>query len=1238
MWESENEREIEVRSLNGESITVSIEPNKTVQDLKTILKNQFHPAASSPNFHLFLKGVKLKLQHEISSYAVGLGEFLVLFPFTKKDKQQTERMEESAGPSKEPNPNESSVNNLAESAWSELMQDLSALHDISSNENLPNVELNSTNVEDTHAEVTISRTKRKRVPNRDKKEGPLDDLLSSMLQKSSNEILDKQNCKVFIEVLESSCCLNDPRLGICVMREASDILDNETDPSTSNSSSCICPPWLKDIIMAFSFSNIYSAWLQFRQEKITISALQGALDQLHRFGFRPGITELENLSELCPQIIRIVNSEAGTAKLSNCIIITKTLTEESDLHESLLIQKGTKCLPRSKIFSLMKKREGCFKNILSEAVKSVKYKNGEEMVKSFLLEDLISVKKGDTSTIETEVKLVRRNYSSTSGIHSYEALCHDTNSLLAEEMIQHLKRGIGSQGQVVHIEEISARIGKYVEIPCMLSENIKAALKRAGITRLYSHQAESIQASLAGKNVVVATMTSSGKSLCYNVPVLEVLSHNPLASALYLFPTKALAQDQLRSLLVMTQGLDDSLNIGIYDGDTSQEDRLWLRDNARLLITNPDMLHVSILPFHGQFRRILSNLRYIIIDEAHSYKGAFGCHAALIFRRLRRLCFHVYGTDPSFIFSTATSANPREHAMELANLPTVELIENDGSPSGSKLFVLWNPPLCLKSVWKRIKTTIQPKKYFDKNVVTGRTSPILEVSYLFAEMIQHGLRCIAFCKTRKLSELVLSYTREVLQDAAPHLVNSIYAYRSGYIAENRRRIETDLFNGSISGIAATNALELGIDVGNIDVTLHLGFPGSIASLWQQAGRSGRREKPSLSIYVAFEGPLDQFFMKFPQKLFRGPIECCHIDAKNEQVLEQHLVCASLEHPLSMLHDKKYFGPGLESAILTLKTKGYLSTDLSRDFSARIWSYIGHEKRPSSAVSIRAIENVRYKVIDKIKDEVLEEIEESKAFFQVYEGAVYMNQGKTYLVKHLDLSSKIAWCHEADLKYYTKTRDYTDIHVIGGHIAYPVRITNDRLPRTTAQAHNCKVTTTWFGFRRIWRRSNQVFDTVELSLPDYSYESQAVWIRVPQSVKTTVETLSYSFRGGLHAAGHALLNIVPLYIICNPSDLASECINPHDARYVPERILLYDPHPGGTSISAKVQPIFTELLTAALELLTSCHCSGDTGCPNCVQNLACHEYNEVLHKDAAIMIIKGVLDAEQSNFKGTAEAS
>ncbi|CAH9142639.1 unnamed protein product [Cuscuta epithymum] len=648
------------------------------------------------------------------------------------------------------------------------------------------------------------------------------------------------------------------------------------------------------------------------------------------------------------------------------------------------------------------------------------------------------------------------------------------------------------------------------------------------------------------------------------------------------------------------------------------------------MITNPDMLHMSILPFHGQFRRIFSNLRFIILDEAHAYKGAFGCHTALILRRLRRLCSHVYGSNPSFIFSTATSANPADHTKELANLPAIELIQNDGSPSGPKTFVLWNPPVCLRTVSKRSKKGTNAINSTDgyRSVVVGRSSPMLEVSYIFAEMVQHGLRCIAFCKTRKLCELVLSYTREILQESAPHLVDVICAYRAGYVAEDRRRIEHDLFSGKMCGIAATNALELGIDVGHIDVTLHLGFPGSIASLWQQAGRSGRRGNPSIAIYVAFGGPLDQYFMKLPNKLFKSPVECCHIDANNPQVLEQHLACAAFEHPLSLHHDEKYFGPGLEAAVMTLKDKGYLSTDVSHDCSARIWSYIGPEKVPSNAVNVRAIETGRYQVIDKQKNELLEEIEESRAFFQVYEGAVYLNQGKTYLVKEMDLSSKIAWCQEADLKYYTKTRDLTDIHITGGNIAYPARNLNVPFARTTARAQFCRVTTTWFGFRRLWKKSNQVFDTLELSLPNYSYESQAVWVPVSVMIKKTVEALNYSFRGGLHAACHAVLHVVPLFVICNTSDIASECVNPNDSRYVPERILLYDPRPGGTGIAAQMQPLFTELLTAALELLTSCHCSGDAGCPNCVQNTICEEYNEFLHKDAAIIILKGVIQAEQ----------
>uniref|UniRef100_A0A2P2M9Z9 Putative ATP-dependent helicase hrq1 isoform X3 n=1 Tax=Rhizophora mucronata TaxID=61149 RepID=A0A2P2M9Z9_RHIMU len=473
--------------------------------------------------------------------------------------------------------------------------------------------------------------------------------------------------------------------------------------------------------------------------------------------------------------------------------------------------------------------------------------------------------------------------------------------------------------------------------------------------------------------------------------------------------------------------------------------------------------------------------------------------------------------------------------------------------------------------------------------------------------------------------------REILQETAPYLTDSVCAYRAGYVAEDRRKIEREFFSGRLCGIAATNALELGIDVGHIDATLHLGFPGSIASLWQQAGRSGRRDRESLAVYVAFEGPLDQYFIKFPKKLFGGPIECCHIDAQNQQVLEQHLICAALEHPLSLLYDEKYFGSSLKDVVMSLKHKGYLSSDPSRNSSDRIWSYIGHEKVPSRGISIRAIESVRYSVVNMKQHELLEEIEESRAFFQVYEGAVYMHQGKTYLVKELNISEKIALCHKTDVDYYTKTRDYTDIHVLGGDIANPARVSMNQSARTTAQANSCRVTTTWFGFYCIQRRSNKVLDTVELSLPKYSYESQAVWIQVPQSIKKLVEK-NFSFRRGLHAASHAVLNVVPLYIRCNSSDLAPECPNPHDTRYYPERILVYDQHPGGTGVSKQIQPFFTKLLNAALELLTSCHCFGDVGCPNCVQSLVCHEYNEEIHKDAAIMIIKGVLDAEKSYFE------
>ncbi|KAL6182984.1 hypothetical protein ACLB2K_044395 [Fragaria x ananassa] len=1190
--------QITVRTVTGEATTVSASVNDTVSDLKLLLNHSFPPATTnSPNFHLFFKGEKLKLQSRIGALSIEPGEFLVLVPFVKKVVNNRSQKCDQSEPFSVATSSKGSMSKFANSVWSDMMQDLSYLRDDLSNGTASVSSIRSFDV-GGGSEDCSREAKRKRGVG-------CDDMILDMLRASrSKSVLDEQNFRRIVELLESVNCISDPYSGDCMLwRRKASLQGCGLGLHNGSGNSCLCPDWLKKIMKAFAFLNNFSALVQLQQERTTSTLVEQALEQLATFGVKLGMQDVENLSFIFPKVVLFLKENAE-ATFGNALVITECSVEQNhgdrNSHES-----DCKQMDVSKIVNELKRHESSFKSNLWEAVESLMFIKRNEI--SSLEDFLIYVKECGAAARGNKVNQAMRSHTasttdsdknqsaaSTTRSTKKQAGCHRTDPLLPVEMVEHLRKSFRAE-KIVHVEDIGARKAVHVEVPQELTENMRSALHSVGITQLYSHQAESIQASVTGKNVVVATMTSSGKSLCYNLPVIEALSQSSSACALYLFPTKALAQDQLRAFSAMSKGFCGSLNVGIYDGDTNQQERTRLRQNARLLITNPDMLHVSILPHHRKFGRILANLRYVVIDEAHVYKGAFGCHTALILRRLRRLCSHVYGSTP-FVFSTATSANPREHCMELANLPTLELIQNDGSPAARKLFILWN----------------------------SDGSPIEDISVLFAEMVQHGLRCIAFCKTRKLCELVFCNTREILQQTAPHLADSISSYRGGYMAEDRRRIESDLFNGKLCGIAATNALELGIDVGHIDVTLHLGFPGSIASLWQQAGRAGRRERPSLAVYVAFEGPLDQYFMKHPNKLFGSPIECCHVDAKNQQVLEQHLACAALEHPLSLFHDEKFFGSGLDRGIMSLKSTGYLR--LSEN---SIWNYIGREKMPSHSVSIRSIEREKYKVMDHQENEI-EEIEESKAFFQVYEGAVYLNQGKTYLVTSLDLKEKIAWCEESNLNFYTKTRDRTDIDVVGCNVAYsaPPKLSN-QFSRTTARADPCRVTTTWFGFYRIQKGCNTILDKVDLQLPKYSYASQAVWVPVPPSIIEAVKSENLEYRAGLHAASHAVLHVVPLRIICNLSDLAPECADPHESSYFPERILLYDKHPGGTGICVQIQPIFMELLATALELLTSCHCGEYDGCPNCVQSFFCRSYNEVLHKDAAIMIIKGVLDANKS---------
>ncbi|XP_010936422.1 uncharacterized protein [Elaeis guineensis] len=1219
------EKEIEIRSLNGESITISIAWHSSISKLKALVKESFLPAKNSPKFHLFFKGAKLRLESRIEDYQIEPGEFMVMVPFTKKSRQfsvEPDPPGPHTGPSK--SSRESMVSSAADLAWLDIMNDLSSLSDVSQLDGAPSNFSPSNKVGGGKEGVLkvegssklSSNTKRKREPENGH-------ILRDILCSDFKNVFEQQTSDKIRQFVESAGCLSSPTKDSCLLFEEFFKTSNETEQ-------CVCPSWLKRLLKNFTFLNTFYAFFHIQGKCMTWECIEGALKNRGRFGLDDAcISDVENLSLLCPKVVVILGKQENmVSKLGSAIVIGNPSTDLSDQSGlTKMLRTARKKTPTSAVINAMEKRVVAFKTELRRAIKCCMEKNLSKTSIPLMLslEDLILMKDGFAVPEGSEVKSAKTR--------SLASACHGLHSMEPAEMIEHLRQGIGKHGQIVHVQEIDAKEAMYVELPNNLSETLKCALNRMGISALYSHQAEAIQASLSGKNIVVATSTSSGKSLCYNIPVLESLSQNLFPCAMYIFPTKALAQDQLRALLEMTRGLDIDLTVGVYDGDTSQEHRIWIKDNARLLITNPDMLHMSILPYHGRFQRILSNLRYIVIDETHSYKGAFGCHTALILRRLRRICFHAYGSDPSFIFCTATSANPREHAM-LANLQNLELIQNDGSPCSQKHFLFWNPPLCLGS---KAPSSRNDSKNVELDVMTRRSSSIMEVSYLFAEMVQHGLRCIAFCKTRKLCELVLCYTREILQEVAHNLVGSISVYRAGYTPQERRRIEAELFEGKLRGVAATNALELGIDVGHIDATLHLGFPGSVASLWQQAGRSGRRARPSLAVYVALEGPLDQYFMRFPQKLFGRPIEHCQVDAHNQKVLEQHIACAGYELPLCLQYDEKYFGSGLDCAIMALKLKGYLSNDRLGVSSSKIWNYIGPEERPSHAVSIRAIETDRYKVIDMSNNEVLEEIEESKAFYQVYEGAVYMHQGITHLVKDLDLSGKIAFCQKADLKYYTKTRDYTDIIITGGDLGYPpVRASEFEKLRTTAQANACNITTKWFGFYRIWRASNRIFDSVELSLPAYSFESQAAWIRIPPSVKTAVEMQNLPFRAGMHAASHALLNVVPLYMMCNTFDLGTECANPHETRAVPERILLYDQHPGGIGITAQVQLLFGELLTAALELVSTCNCMSCSGCPHCVQVLSCGEYNEVLDKEAAIVILEGVIEAEKSYFEGKAK--
>ncbi|EFJ42855.1 hypothetical protein VOLCADRAFT_97014 [Volvox carteri f. nagariensis] len=1153
--------------------------------------------------------------------------------------------------------------------------------------------------------------------------------------------------------------------------------------------------------------------------------------------------------------------------------------------------------------------------------------------------------------------------------------CTATNPLTSLELLNHLQELPWYQGQVVHVEVIPGRPAATAPPAAPLSPPVLRGLQSLGIPggRLYTHQADAVDALLGGK------------SLCYLVPMLQAMCDDPDTCALLMFPTKALAQDQLRVIRELVEAAFGGLTgagvpaVEVYDGDTPMSERTDIRLRAQVILTNPDMLHVTLLPSHRQFARLLAKLAVVVVDEGHAYSGVFGCHTAMVLRRLRRLCSCVYGSDPRFVVTSATVANPLQMAARLVGVSEddVALVgpERNGSPCALRRFVLWNPPLTARAVraaaataatrgnglmsrtearaagritrkaerarqrkllqearaararasqlaaerlaggggvggnievkeeevrqrqvgplwdavrqeagrrrkrkpvplprsppgegrsrggkqrpWvaeaaagdvaavaaqaraalsaaadvnssgggggggggrrlpqlpslatspaSRLAATAAPPgapaaapppppsrpvivrtsglsaaaaalglqppaaaaaaaadsavvrqllaqlpgpEWKEHHGAAGtpleqqRESPIVEVALLLAECVQHGLRTIAFCKSRKLCELVTAYTREILAACAPEYTERVKVYRAGYSPSERRAMEADLHSGRLLALAATNALELGVDVGGLDVTLHLGFPGSVASLWQQAGRAGRRERDSVSVLVAFDGPLDQHLVRHPEQLFGRPVESVQVDVNQPDVLQQHLLCAALEHPLLLQQDLPLFGHNMPLAVQQLISNCLLSSRLPPPLhphaprrledhyhpdlplqppgcSAPL-VYCGPHDQPAAAVSLRAIDPERFVIWDEGSGVALEEIEASTAFYQVrshlalchvilhtfsncpsaraamahrhlervvrctiivqvYDGAVYLFQGRPYLCRQLNLGERVALVRRADVKYYTKIRDFTDVHVTGGRVAYPASSAAAPLQHaagllplqppagpsaaattstsaavaaataatpptptapTTARCESAVVAVRYLGFHRVWQGgSNRVFDSVDLFLPDVVYDTQmfiflhllhlAAYVRVPPSARRECAARALSFREGCHGANHALLNVAPLFLTANMRDLATECDNPYDARYRIERLLLYDKHRGGIGLSAAAAPLFPALLARAHQLVSECRCPYAKGCPQCVQHLECRNYNAVLSKAGAEVVLRHVLEQERA---------
>ena len=755
--------------------------------------------------------------------------------------------------------------------------------------------------------------------------------------------------------------------------------------------------------------------------------------------------------------------------------------------------------------------------------------------------------------------------------------------------IDQIKASSRYENQIVHSEEIPAREALYA--PLELKTQVEAALSDIGIEELYTHQAEAIENIREGKDIVLCTTTASGKSLTYMVPIFEAVLENPESTALYISPLNALVNDQLKSFLGFEESLKSGAGISRYTGALNEAQKRKVREGqTNVILTNPEMIHMSFLAWHHLWRRFFSNLRFIVVDESHYYRGVIGSNMANLLRRLLRVAEY-YGASPQFICCSATIGNPDDHTGTLIGRKA-EVVENNGSSQGSQQFVFWNPPL-----------------YLNNKGCTLRRSSFSEASSLFTKSVQAGLQTLAFTRSRQGVERMYKSCRELLRYR--NLSPAICSYRSGYFDREREEIERKMNSGELRGVISTNALELGIDIGGLDACILDGYPGTVMSARQQAGRAGRSGNESLVVLVAGTNALDQYYMRNPADFFARSSENAVLNPKNPYILAGHLLCAAKEIPLRA-SDEKYFGKGYPRVVELLEAEGLLAGDELK---------YSTDSFPYKHVSLRGIDNNTYSLLAFEGEKsfpIEKDIEETLAFRECHPGAVYMHRGEPYYVNRINHEKKEIHAVKTHDTYYTKPMIDSSVLV---QETYAVK-SLVHAPEIEVGLGEVEVTDRVIGYRKIQAQSNDIMSAHNLEMPPVTLQTMALWLKLPNRLQEMIEEHKLDFAGGVHAVEHAIISMYPLHLLVDRSDVGGLSTPSHPDLGGKSGIFIYDGHRGGVGYAEKGYDLIEQVLDGTLKAIESCPC--ESGCPSCIQSPKCGNNNEPLDKHAAIMLLHEIL--------------